>query len=91
MLREEFALMFHTFSRTDPPGKAPPSRGRSVEKKKGEKKEREEEKIDNICTLLHRSAFKMSAKVRQTSSHFHSFLFKMSLIVSKKLSKIHEF
>ena len=30
VLREEFALMFQTFSRTDPPGKAPPSRGRSV-------------------------------------------------------------
>ena len=33
VLREEFALMFQTFSRNDPPGKAPPSRGRSVLKK----------------------------------------------------------
>jgi hypothetical protein len=33
MLREEFAFMFQTFSRNDPPGKAPPSRGRSVFKK----------------------------------------------------------
>ena len=30
VLREEFAFMFQTFSRNDPPGKAPPSRGRSV-------------------------------------------------------------
>ena len=33
VLREKFVLMFQTFSRNDPPGKAPPSRGRSVFKK----------------------------------------------------------
>jgi hypothetical protein len=41
VLREEFAfIMYQTFSRNDPPGKAPPSRGRSVSKreKRGEKK-----------------------------------------------------
>ena len=32
-LRGEFAFMFQTFSRNDPPGKAPPSRGHSVSKK----------------------------------------------------------
>ena len=30
VLREEFASLFQTFSRNDPPGKAPPSRGRYV-------------------------------------------------------------
>ena len=39
VLREEFAFLFQTFSRNDPPGKAPPSRGRSVLKKKGRTKE----------------------------------------------------
>ena len=34
VLREEFAFMIQTFSRNGPPGKAPPSRGRSVFKKK---------------------------------------------------------
>ena len=33
VLREEFALMFQTVSRHDPPEKAPPSRVRSVKKK----------------------------------------------------------
>ena len=37
VLREEFAFLFQTFSRNDPPGKAPPSRGRSVFKKREEK------------------------------------------------------
>ena len=36
-LREEFAFLFQTFSRNDPPGKAPPSRGRSVFNKKKKK------------------------------------------------------
>ena len=30
VLREKFAFLFQTFSRNYPPGKAPPSRGRSV-------------------------------------------------------------
>ena len=30
VLREEFAFLFQTFSRSDPPGKAPPTRGRYV-------------------------------------------------------------
>ena len=34
VLREEFAFLFQTFSRIDPPGQAPPTRGRSVSKKK---------------------------------------------------------
>ena len=38
VLREEFAFLFQTFSRNDPPGKAPPSRGRSVFKKRKKKK-----------------------------------------------------
>ena len=38
VLREEFAFLFQTFSRNDPPGKAPPSRGRSVFLKKGKRK-----------------------------------------------------
>ena len=48
------------------------------------------DEIYKISTLLHRSAFKNSAKFRQTFSHFHSFIFKVSLISSKKLSRIHE-
>ena len=39
VLREEFAFLFQTFSRSDPPGKAPLTRGRYVfQKKKKEKK-----------------------------------------------------
>ena len=34
VLREEFAFLFQTFSRSDPPGKAPLTRGRYVFKKK---------------------------------------------------------
>ena len=37
VLREEFAFLFQTFSRTDHPGQAPPTRGRSVFKKKANK------------------------------------------------------
>ena len=37
VLREEFAFLFQTFSRNDRPGEAPPSRGRSVFKKKNAK------------------------------------------------------
>ena len=37
MLREEFDFLFQTFCRNDPPGKALPSRGRSVFKKEKEK------------------------------------------------------
>ena len=36
--REEFAFLFQTFSRSDPPGKAPLTRGRYVLKKRGKKK-----------------------------------------------------
>ena len=39
VLREEFAFLFQTFSGSDPPGQAPPTRGRYVLKKKKEKKE----------------------------------------------------
>ena len=38
VLREEFAFLFQTFSRSDPPGKAPLTRGRYVFKKKKKKK-----------------------------------------------------
>ena len=48
------------------------------------------DEIYKLETLLHHSAFKISAKSRWTTSHFHRFIFKMSLIVSTKLSKIHE-
>ena len=37
VLREAFAFLFQTFSRNDPPGKAPQSRGRSVFKKRTRK------------------------------------------------------
>ena len=47
-------------------------------------------RLYKIDTLLHRSAFKISAKFRQQFSHFHSCIFKISLISSKTLSKIHE-
>ena len=36
------------------------------------------DEIYKIYTLLNRSAFKISAKFRQTFSHFHSFISKMS-------------
>ena len=38
VLREEFAFLFQTFSRSDPPGKAPLTRGRYVFKKKRKEK-----------------------------------------------------
>ena len=38
VLREEFAFLFQTFSRSDPPGKAPLTRGRYVLKKEKKKK-----------------------------------------------------
>ena len=38
MLREEFAFLFQTFSRSDPPGKAPLTRGRYVLKKEKKRK-----------------------------------------------------
>ena len=41
--------MFQTFSRNDPPGKAPPSRGRSVFKKKERKKEKNLRGLDLVC------------------------------------------
>ena len=41
VLRKEFAFMFKTFSRNDPPGKAPPSRGCSVFKKRKRRREKE--------------------------------------------------
>ena len=40
VLREEFAFLFQTFSRSDPPGKAPLTRGRYVFKKKEEKRKK---------------------------------------------------
>ena len=40
VLREEFASMFQTFSRSDPPGKAPLTRGRYVFQKKKKKKKK---------------------------------------------------
>ena len=40
VLREEFAFLFQTFSRSDPPGKAPLTRGRYVKKEKKEETER---------------------------------------------------
>ena len=38
------------------------------------------DEIYKIYTLLHRSACKISSKIRQTFSHFQSFIFKNSLI-----------
>ena len=38
------------------------------------------DEIYKIYKLLHRSAFKNSAKFRQTFSHFYSFIFEISLI-----------
>ena len=38
------------------------------------------DEIYKIYKLLHRSAFKNSAKFRQTFSHFYSFVFEISLI-----------
>ena len=49
VLREEFAFLFQTFSRNDPPGKAPPSRGRSVFKKRKKKGKKKGEKEKEIC------------------------------------------
>ena len=44
VLREEFASLFQTFSRSDPPGKAPLTRGRYVFQKKKEKKIKKEKR-----------------------------------------------
>ena len=44
VLREEFAFLFQTFSRNDLPGEAPPTRGRSVFKKRKEKRKKDREK-----------------------------------------------
>ena len=41
------------------------------------------DEIYKIYMLFHRSAFKISAKFRQTFSRFHSFIFKMSLMFPK--------
>ena len=40
VLREEFAFLFQTFSRSDPPGKAALTRGRYVFQKKKEKEKK---------------------------------------------------
>ena len=48
VLREEFAFLFQTFSRSDPPGKAPLTRGRYVFQKKGKKKEKKFVKVRNF-------------------------------------------
>ena len=37
------------------------------------------DEIYKIYTLLHRSAFKISAEFRQTFLHFHMFMFNISL------------
>ena len=47
--------------------------------------------IYKIDTLLHRSTIKNSATSRQTFSHFHNFILKISRISPEKWSKIHEF
>merc|ERR1712159_744153 len=47
VLREEFAFLFQTFPRSDPPGKAPLTRGRYVfsrEKREGGKKKKKKKK-----------------------------------------------
>ena len=45
VLREEFAFLFQTFSRSDPPGKAPLTRGRYVIKKEKEKEGKKDKLI----------------------------------------------
>ena len=49
------------------------------------------DEIYKINKLLHRSAFKNSAKFRQTFSHFYSFTFKISAIFHKFCSKLANF
>ena len=51
------------------------------------------DEIYKIYKLLHRSAFKNSAKFRQTFSHFYSFVFEISLIFRNfcaNLTNFHE-
>ena len=43
-MAEEYAFLFQTFSRSDPPGKAPLTRGRYVFKKKKENKKKEKKR-----------------------------------------------
>ena len=52
--REEFAFLFQTFSRSDPPGKAPLTRGRYVFQKKKKKKKKNVEQRMKEVTLAHR-------------------------------------
>ena len=53
VLREEFAFLFQTFSRSDPPGKAPLTRGCYVLKKEKEKRKKEkEEETASMCVTL---------------------------------------
>jgi len=67
VLREEFAFLFQTFSRSDPPGKAPLTRGRYVfqkkEKKKKEKKEKKKKK---------KRVFRDFPKMHNSSKNGHS-------------------
>ena len=50
VLREEFASLFQTFSRSDPPGKAPLTRGRYVFQKKNKEKRGEIADIGTSCS-----------------------------------------
>jgi len=47
--------------------------------------------IYKIYTLSHRSAFKISSKIRQTFSHSNSSIFKISLIFPKRCLKFTNF
>ena len=74
MLREEFAFLFQTFSRSDLPGKAPLTRGRYVFQKK-KKKEEGKEKKENWS-----SARTVSIEaVRQPPFHYAEYYFSVKL------------
>ena len=49
------------------------------------------DEIYKIYKLLHRSAFKISAKFRQTFSHFYRIIFKISLIFRNSCPNVTNF
>ena len=85
MLREEFAFLFQTFSRSDPPGKAPLTRGRSVfeKKEKGRKKGR---KFVDTAENEFKKVFLNVSKEIYTYTHSNSEKLKYHQILGRERS-----
>ena len=90
VLREEFAfIMYQTFSRNDPPGKAPPSRGRSVSKreKRGGKK-RDFRNRTNYSLLVFNSLVLILRVIRRVSSSLHRIACEVELCIRFELAEV---